>query len=203
MGSLTKITPLAEFATWRSTDFKTAKSLGCSVQVKLGGLSIEMVFRSGKFVQAITRGDGEVGDDVTHTIKNAKGFPQTISEKSQVSVRCEAMLRIPDWKQHFSDKANPRNAAAGLVRRTDAKGSQHLTTYAFDVLFANNGFTTEADRIKWLKDEGFQTTPNKVVQADDVEKVIDGINERRDRMPIELDGAVVKLNQIADQVALG
>ena len=203
MGSLKKITTLAEFTTWRNTVSKTAKSLECAVQLKLDGLSIEMIYKNGKFVQAITRGDGDVGDDVTHTIKNAQGFPKTISEKSRVSVRCEAMLKIADWKNHFSDKANPRNAAAGLVRRTDAKGSKHLSTFAFDVLFDNNGFKTEADRIKWLKDEGFQTTPNKVVKADDVEKVIDGINNRRDRMAIEIDGAVIKLNLIADQESLG
>lgn len=203
MGSLKKITTLAEFVTWRTTVSKTAKSLECAVQLKLDGLSIEMIYNNGKFVQAITRGDGEVGDDVTHTIKNAQGFPKTISERSRVSVRCEAMLKIADWKTHFSDKANPRNAAAGLVRRTDAKGSKHLSTFAFDVLFDNNGFKTEADRIKWLKDEGFQTTPNKVVKVDDVEKVIDGINDRRDRMPIEIDGAVVKCNKIADQENLG
>jgi len=203
MGSLKKITTLAEFNTWRNTVSKTAKSLECACQLKLDGLSAELVYEKGRFVQAITRGDGEIGDDVTHTIKNAQGFPKTVSEKSRVSVRVEAMLKIADWKTHFSDMANPRNAAAGLVRRTDATGSQHLSTFAFDVLFDNNDFKTEADRIKWLKDEGFQTTPNKVVKADDVEKIINGINDRRQRMDIEIDGAVVKLNQISDQEALG
>lgn len=203
MGSLKKINTLAEFNTWRTTVGKTAKSLECAVQLKLDGLSIEIVYENGKFKQAITRGDGDVGDDVTHTIKNAQGYPKTISVKTPVSVRCEAMLQIADWKKHFNDKANPRNTAAGLVRRTDAKGSRHLTTFAFDVLFDDHGFDTEADRIAWLKHEGFQTTPNKVCGADQVEKVVDGIMERRQRMPIEIDGAVVKLNQISDQEALG
>jgi DNA ligase (NAD+) len=206
MGSLTKINTLAEFTTWRNTVSKTVNNLECAVQLKLDGLSIELVYKNGKFVQAITRGDGEVGDDVTHTIKNAQGFPKTISVKSDLFVRCEAMLKIADWKNHFGDKANPRNAAAGLVRRTDAKGSKHLSLYAFDILFENmslGSFKTEADRIKWLKDEGFQTTPNKVVHADEVERVVNGINDRRDRMPIEIDGAVVKLNLIRDQEKLG
>ena len=202
MGSLKKINTLAEFNTWRATVSKTAKSLECAVQLKLDGLSVELIFEKGKFVQAITRGDGEIGNSVTHTIKNAQGFPKTISETSRVSVRCEAMLKIADWKRHFSDKSNPRNAAAGLVRRTDAKGSKHLSLFAFDVLNARV-FVTEADRIKWLKDKGFQTTPNKIVKADDVEKVVNGINDRRARMPIEVDGAVIKLNKIADQEKLG
>lgn len=211
MGSLKKINTLAEFTTWRNTVSKTVKSLECAVQLKLDGLSIEMIYENGKFAQAITRGDGEIGDDVTHTIKNAQGFPRIISEKSQVSIRCEVMLKIADWEKHFSDKANPRNAAAGLVRRTDAKGSEHLCMFAFDVLFLaakniiidNNPFKTEADKITWLKAEGFQTTPNRVVKADDVERIVDGIEERRKRMDIEIDGAVVKLNLITDQEQLG
>lgn len=203
MGSLKKINTVEEFNTWRTTVSKTAKKLQCAVQLKLDGLSIEIIFENGKFVQAITRGNGEIGDDVTHTIRNAKGFPRRISEKSRVSVRFETMLKIADWKKHFTDKANPRNAAAGLVRRTDAKGSEHLSIFAFDVLFDNNGFKTEADRIKWLKDQGFQTTPNRVVNIEDVEAIVNGINDRRDRMPIEIDGAVVKLNDIAEQEKLG
>ena len=203
MGSLKKINTVEEFNTWRATVSKTATNLKCAVQLKLDGLSIEMLFEKGKFVQAITRGNGEIGDDVTHTIRNAQGFPRRISEKSRVSVRCETMLKIADWKKHFGDKANPRNAAAGLVRRTDVKGSEHLSTFAFDVLFDDNGFKTEADRIKWLKDQGFQTTPNRVVNVEDVETIVNGINDRRDRISVEIDGAVVKLNDIAEQEKLG
>jgi DNA ligase (NAD+) len=203
MGSLKKISPgpsqLDEFNTWG----KSVNGSKIAVQYKLDGLSIELVFKSGKFVQAITRGDGDEGEDVTHTIKNAQGFPRTIPVKSQVSVRCEAMLYIADWKTHFSDKANPRNAASGLVRRTDAEGSKYISLVAFDVLFEDNGFTTEQERVDWLNDHKFVTTPNELVDLKDVEATIQRIISKRDRLPYEIDGAVVKVNDIHQQEALG
>jgi len=207
MGSLKKINPgdgPKEFATWLATVSKTAQALKMAVQLKLDGLSIELVYEKGQFVQAITRGDGDIGEDVTHTIKNAKGFPKTVSIKDRpVSVRCEALLYIADWKKHFSDKANPRNAASGLVRRTDAKGSKHITCVAFDVLFDYNGFDTEADRIFWLKKEGFKVTPNVLVDPDDVEQAVKQFENQRDSLPLEIDGAVVKINDIPEQQKLG
>jgi DNA ligase (NAD+) len=204
MGSLKKITTRSEFDTWRATVSKSASDLEMAVQLKLDGLSVELIYEKGKFKQAITRGDGQEGEDVTHTIRKVKELPSSISVKDrQVSIRCEAMLRIDAWKQHFTEKANPRNAASGLVRRTDAKGAQHLSLYAFDVLFDKALFQTEADRIAWLKAEGFQSTPNKLAKPDDVEAVVNAIQGKRDRMPIEIDGAVVKLNSTAEQEKLG
>ncbi|MHA2279561.1 MAG: NAD-dependent DNA ligase LigA [Promethearchaeota archaeon] len=204
MGSLKKITTRPEFDTWRSTVSKTASNLEMVVQLKLDGLSVELVYEKGRFKQAITRGDGQEGEDVTHTIRKSKDLPRVISLKDRrVSVRCEAMLRIDAWKTHFAEKANPRNAASGLVRRTDAKGAEHLSLCAFDVLFDKAPFKTEVHRIAWLKAEGFRATPNKIAQPDDVEAVVDAIQDKRDRMPIEIDGAVVKLNDIAEQEKLG
>jgi len=208
MGSLKKInasTAPAEFATWLSTVSKTAKNLEMSVQWKLDGLSVELVYEGGKFLQAITRGDGEIGEDVTHTIRYAQGFPRTISVNSRVSVRCEALLFIKAWKDHFADKANPRNAASGLVRRTDAKGAKHITCIAFDVLLDSNSmnFSTEKDRIQWLKDSGFAVTATEVCSADKVEKIVTAIESARSNLPFEIDGAVVKLNSVQEQEKLG
>lgn len=204
MGSLKKISPgsgqTGEFDTWA----KSVNGSKIAVQYKLDGLSIELVFKGGKFVQAITRGDGDIGEDVTHTIRHAQGFPRSISVKNrQLSVRCEAMLYIADWKAHFSDKANPRNAASGLVRRTDAKGSRHIRLVAFDVLFDDNGFKTEEDRVNWLRTQKFETTPSVLTAKKDVEKVIQAILATRDSLPYEIDGAVVKINDISHQEKLG
>ncbi len=206
MGSLRKITTDPELQTWLKSivcGSSVAGTIEIAVQLKLDGLSIELLYDKGKFVQAITRGDGQVGEDVTHTIKNAKFFPRTISVKTPVSVRCECMLQLGDWKKHFSDTANPRNAASGLTRRSDAKGSEHLACIAFDVLFDGNGFKTEADRITWLCTEHFITTPNVIVKAFNLLAAIKDIEGQRDQLPYEIDGAVVKLNNIAMQDILG
>lgn len=202
MGSLKKINTRAEFDTWCNTLLKTSSNLEMAVSLKLDGISIELIYKDGKFIQAITRGDGKIGEDVTHSIKNAKGFPKTISVKTEVSVRCEALLLIEDWKKHLSDKANPRNAVSGLVRRTDGKNSQYICCVAFDVL-TDKKFVTEAARIKWLKSEKFFVTWSKATQPDKVEALVKELENRRSSLKFEIDGAVVKLNNISDQNALG
>ena len=196
MGSLKKITTRAGFDTWLATVGKTASSLECLTEYKLDGVSIELLFKDGKFVQAITRGDGEIGEDVTHSIKNAKGFPNTISVKTEVSVRCEALLLIKDWKKHLSDKSNPRNAVSGLVRRTDGQNSQYICCVAFDVLM-DKKFVTEADRIKWLKSEKFFVTWCKVTKPGDVETLVKDLEKKRAELPFLIDGAVVKEEQLS------
>ncbi len=207
MGSLKKISPgdgPAEFATWLATVSKKAKDLEMAISWKLDGISIELIFKDGKFVQAITRGDGDTGEDVTHTIRNAQGFPRTISTKSKISVRCEALLFTRAWKDHFPDKANPRNAASGLVRRTDAKGSEHITCIAFDVMIEDGlAFETEHARIIWLKDRGFEVAATERAPADRVEQIVASIESARDRLPFAIDGAVVKLNNVEEQEKLG
>ena len=202
MGSLKKITTRPGFDTWLTTVGKTASNLECLTECKLDGVSIELVFKDGKFVQAITRGDGETGEDVTHSIKNAKGFPKIISVKTEVSVRCEALLLIKDWEKHLSDKSNPRNAVSGLVRRTDGQNSQYICCVAFDVLM-DKKFVTEADRIKWLKSEKFFVTWCKVTKPDDVEALVEDLEKKRAELPFLIDGAVIKLNDIAEQEKLG
>ena len=202
MGSLTKMKTVAELNTWRKSIPKTKNGMA-AVSLKLDGLSIELVYKNGKFVQAITRGDGNEGEDVTHTIKSAQYYPKTITEKRDVSVRCEAMVQIKDWKKHFKDKANPRNTASGLVRRSDAVGSEHLVCVAFDVIFDDHGFQTEEDRINWLKAQKFKVAPTEMIHIDKVEEAIDRIEQKRDKLPVEIDGAVIKVDDIAAQEKLG
>lgn len=180
MGSLKKIKTLTEFYTWY-------KGQELIIQWKLDGISIELIYVNGKFLQAITRGDGITGEDVTHTICNAQGFPKSISEKSTIAVRCEALLFIKPWKEFFKDKVNPRNAVSGLVRRLDAKGSEHITCIAFDTSLS---FKTELERIRWLEDEGFHVTTTVIVT--DIEEDVTRIKEQN--LSFQIDGAVIKVN---------
>ena len=203
MGSLKKINKVTEYKTWLSSVAKVNKSPDIAVQLKLDGLSVSIVYKKGKFVQAVTRGDGAVGEDVTHTIKNAKGFPKTVSTQGDVYVRAEALLPIASWKKHFSGSANPRNAASGTVRRTDGTGSEHLLMVAFDVVADDVLYDTEQERIDWLTNEKFMVTPTNVVPASDVEKIVKKIEDNRASLPYEIDGAVCKLNKSADQENLG
>jgi len=200
MGSLNKATTQKELDTWRRSLPSGSK---IAVQLKLDGISVELIYENGKFVQAVTRGNGFVGEDVTHSIKNAQLFPREISEKGDVSVRCECLLRIADWKKHFGDTANPRNTASGLARRTDGTGSEHLCCIAFDALVDGRRFATEQDRVSWLRAQKFIATSSELTDASDVELTIKDIESQRNALPYEIDGAVLKVNEAADQLKLG
>ena len=210
MGSLDKINAEGDFNTWINTLSKTVpeereRELICSK--KLDGVSVELCFRNGKFVQAITRGDGEVGDDVTHTIKNAMGFPRTVDTTTDTYVRCEAIFKLDTWKKHFSDTtANPRNAVAGTVRRTNAVGSEHIMCVAFDVHCDDNDYLTLGDKLQWLAKLCFHVVDSTVVSGchirEEVPKVLAEMLKTRDEV-YETDGMVIAVNSILQQRKLG
>ena len=200
MGSLNKANKQKEIDTWLN---KLPQGTKVVVQEKLDGVSIELIYRGGKFVQAISRGDGIEGEDITHTIKNAQHFPRKISEQENVSVRCECLLHLDMWKKHFGETKNPRNTASGLVRRSDTTGSDYLSCTAFDVSIDGAFFSFEEHHVKWLKQEGFVTVPTEIVDTANVAAAIKRIEDRRDNLPYEIDGAVLKVNDVADQEILG
>ncbi|KKM63407.1 hypothetical protein LCGC14_1511790 [marine sediment metagenome] len=211
MGSLDKINTEKEFNTWLTTLSKTVTNefdRDILIEDKLDGVSLEIVFYKGKFVQAITRGDGQIGDDVTHTIKNAKGFPRKIdTDNEYVYVRCEAVLLLDVWKKHFSDTtANPRNAVAGLVRRTSAVDSEHITCIAFDVEWSDDEVLAEYKKIEWLREQDFNVVETEVVfgrELSNLPQMFDQMLKRRDTLNWEVDGTVLKINNLSQQRKLG
>lgn len=205
MGSLKKINNSeAEFNTWLNSVLPTTgKNPVLSVNWKLDGSSIELVYKNGKFVQAITRGDGEIGEDVTHTIKNAKGFPKQLDEKIDISVRVEALFRLSDWTKFLHKEGkNPRNACAGTVRRTDSRNSEHIHCVAFNILGAKK-WTTYKEKLGWLHDRGFEVSQTYFVVSDKVKQVVDQTLTNRANLAYEIDGLVTSVNDIAHQDSLG
>ncbi len=205
MGSLKKINnSQTEFNTWlNSITQTTGKNPLLSVNWKLDGSSIELVYKAGKFVQAITRGDGIVGEDVTHTIKNAKGFPKQLDEKVDISVRAEALFRLSDWKKFLHNEGkNPRNACAGTVRRTDARNSEYIHCVSFNILGAKK-WATYKEKLKWLNDRGFEVSQTYFVTPDKVKTVVDQTLSNRDSLAYEIDGLVVGVDSCEHQDALG
>lgn len=205
MGSLKKINNSeGEFHTWlNSVAGTTGKNPLLSVNWKLDGSSIELVYKGGKFVQAITRGDGEVGEDVTHTIKNAQGFPKQLDEKVDISVRAEALFRLSDWTAFLHKEGkNPRNAAAGTVRRTDARNSEHLHCVAFNILGAQK-WTTYKEKLGWLHARGFEVSQTYFVTPDKVKQVVDQTLANRANLAYEIDGLVISIDDVSHQDSLG
>jgi DNA ligase (NAD+) len=207
MGSLKKIKTKDEYKTWLGSVGREAGSNPeIAVQWKMDGSSLELVYRNGSFAQAITRGDGEIGEDVTHSICYAKNLPLTLPDKVNVSIRGEAILRISDWKKHLSKETkNPRNAAAGIVRRSDTKDAKHLCFLAFNAEFIGDGpnWKTEEDRMRWLRKAGFETVDTNILSSTHVASAVESLENNRSNIDFEVDGAVLKLNNIAAQHELG
>ena len=200
MGSLNKVNTESEFRSWAKD---CSLSSGIFFTEKLDGVSINTIWENGKFVQAITRGDGSVGEDITVNVARMKGVPKHINKSFSGSVRGEIILLKSDNKQYFPEYANPRNAASGIAKRLDGIGTEHLTIMMYTV----NGkdFDTENNQMDWLGKEGF------IIPAFSVHKNIDEAinhynkyqNSVRDSLDYDIDGVVIRVNNMTDQFALG
>ncbi len=169
------------------------------VQLKLDGASLELQFDSGLFTCAITRGDGLIGDDITANAKQMSGFVARISEPFTGGIRGEVLLTRAMHQARHADKANPRNAANGIMKRKDGRGSSDLTIVCYDAIEVTNDafFGREEDKLEWLKEQGFCTVDYKVFT--DVDQIIDyreQISRKRESLPFDIDGLVVKGQEI-------
>ena len=191
MGSLNKTT-VEDFPAWH----RKMKGPYC-LSLKMDGSSIEIIYANGRLVQAVTRGDGVVGEDVTQNVKNFKNVPLMMNDKFNGSVRGEAILHIEDFQKFFTDKANPRNAANGTVRRKDGTFSEHLRFYAFD---SANGkkFKTHTEKLQYLKNNGFDVVRN-VLRFGEYDPIVffNLMGENRSSLPFEIDGVVIRLDDEA------
>jgi DNA ligase (NAD+) len=188
MGSLNKTT-VEDFPNWH----KKMKGPYCG-SLKMDGSSIEIIYVMGRFVQAVTRGDGVTGEDVTQNVRKFKNIPRMMNDKFTGSVRGEAILHIEDFQKFFTDKANPRNAANGTVRRKDGDRAEHLRFYAFD-LANGRKFGTHKEKLLYLEKNGFDVVSN-VERGSDI-GVLNWFNlmgENRNSLPFEIDGVVIRLD---------
>ena len=187
-----------------------------SVEPKIDGLSVALEYENGTFVRGATRGDGQIGEDVTENLKTIRSIPMTIPDApGRLIVRGEVFMpksvfealnaeREEEGKPLF---ANPRNAAAGSLRQLDPKiaAKRKLDILIFNVQLAEGvEFATHEESLKYLKDRKFKVVgakfysePAKVIRR------IDEINESREKFTFDIDGAVVKVNDLAQREALG
>lgn len=174
------------------------------VEYKLDGASLELQYENGYLVRAVTRGDGTIGDDITANAKKMAGVNTAIYKDGELvpftgGVRGEVIMTHEVHKKHFSDKANCRNAANGLMKRKDGKGSEYLTLITYDALSTDGKtyFTTEQEKIRWLMDTGFNVV--RLVICRDAERVIAyraKVMEERASLEYDIDGLVVKESRI-------
>lgn len=187
-------------------------------ELKLDGLSMELVYESGLLVKALTRGDGIIGEDVTHNVRTIKSVPTAIQHKGLLEVRGEVLIQKKDFsamneynrENNIAEFANPRNAAAGTIRQLDPKvaASRPLKFFAYALgEYSNIEFVSQDDIENKLFNLGFPVIDRKLVcKTDSVEKIIEyynQINEKRSALPFDIDGIVLKVNSLKHQDDLG
>ena len=209
MDSLNKAVDLDEFRAWATKcDELAAKaklktvSRDLFVTEKLDGLSLAVTYEKGKLVDAITRGDGEVGERITSNACRMKGVPQKLKSPASITVRGEIILRLSDMKKAFPGAANPRNQASGTSKRLDGKGCEHLS-----VLFYNLDGEEIADEVKKFKRLVALGLAVPSSQATDLDGVLalhdDYAKQKRAKLDYEIDGLVVRANNVHTQHMLG
>ena len=200
MGSQEKAADPEQFLAWASRH-EYPEYL---VEFKLDGASLELQYSHGKLVRAVTRGDGTVGDDITANAKNFSGVLHNLSsDGSDIDftggIRGEVIMTHYVYKTKFSDKANCRNAANGLMKRKDGEGSENLTLIVYDALSSDEKtfFSDEEGKLEWLKQLGFNTVPLHICKsAGEVVEYRAHIMEIRNSLDYDIDGLVVKERNI-------
>ena len=187
-----------------------------SVEPKIDGLSVALEYQDGVFVRGATRGDGEIGEDVTENLKTIRSIPMTIPESTgRLIVRGEVFMPKAVFEKLNAEReeegkalfANPRNAAAGSLRQLDPKiaAKRKLDILIFNVQMAEGvEFATHEASLKYLKDRKFKVVGAKFYDDDaKVVKRIAEINDSREKFTFDIDGAVVKLNDLSQREHLG
>lgn len=186
-----------------------------TAELKIDGLGISVVYRDGKFARAVTRGDGDRGDDVSANVKTIRSLPLVIEAGGEVEVRGEIYLPFASFRAINRDReeageplfANPRNAAAGSIRLLDPRlvAARNLSVFLYTLFIDGREEPTQWGALKKLKALGFPTDPHsrhcRVI--DEALAYFQEWNERRDTLDYDADGIVLKVDSAEERQALG
>ncbi len=213
-----------ELRAWETRIYNLLKKQGVEdarieyeAEPKIDGLAISLVYEDGVFVRGATRGNGEVGEDVTQNLRTIKAIPLRVEGAPPLlEVRGEVYLPRSAFAKLNEDRAaageptfaNPRNSAAGSIRQLDPKlaASRPLSMWCYGVGVVDGmTFETQSQTLEWLAEHGFKVSPDVAVY-DDVDSLAAGCRaweERRESLDFEIDGVVVKVNDLELQRSLG
>ncbi|MBO7250784.1 MAG: NAD-dependent DNA ligase LigA, partial [Clostridia bacterium] len=220
MNSLSDVFSYDELSDFLTRVGQSIEGAEYSVEPKIDGLSVSLRYENGVFVQGATRGDGEVGEDVTQNLRTIHTIPLVLTEPLTLTVRGEVYMPrrvfedINAKREHEGKPlmANPRNAAAGSLRQLDPEvaAERRLDIFVFNLqegdLYADG---KEAERhsetLERMSALGFKTLEMTAVSKDPDAIIahIEKLGQMRDELAYDIDGAVVKINKLSDRVALG
>lgn len=185
-------------------------------EYKIDGLSVALIYEHGELIRGVTRGDGVTGEDITHNVKTIKAIPLTLSKPIDIEVRGEifmnkstlAKINAKRESEGLPLLQNVRNAAAGSIRQLDSKvtAKRELDNFIYYLPDPDKfGIKTHLEALEFMKSLGFKVNPaNRIVSnIDGILKFIENITEKRNKLPYEIDGVVIKVNDIAMQEKLG
>lgn len=185
-------------------------------ELKIDGLSISIEYINGKINYGATRGDGVTGEDVTHNVKTIQTLPLSVNEQKAFEVRGEVFMskstlaKINALKEKDGEEgfANARNAAAGSLRQLDSSiaAKRNLEVFLYYLVNATDfNIKTQYDSLKWLEKQGFRVNPNyRLCQnIDEVIAYVEEFSKKRNDLPYDIDGLVIKVNDFATQEELG
>lgn len=185
-------------------------------ELKIDGLAISLTYEEGNFLRGATRGDGTIGEDITQNLRTIPSLPLSVEEKGLIEVRGEAFMPKKSFlalnkqreKEEESLFANPRNAAAGSLRQLNPKiaAKRNLDLYLFGYgEWQGKEFSSHSEGLKYLESQGFKVN-REWKKCSSIEEVIEFIDKwyvERPNLPYEIDGIVVKVDELADQESLG
>lgn len=185
-------------------------------ELKIDGLSVSLLYENGELVRAATRGDGTTGEDITHNAKTIKVIPLKLKEKVSIEVRGEIFMNKETLKKLNEDRKkhnqpllqNCRNAAAGSIRQLDSKVAAERKLDNFIYHLPNPldyGIHTHEEALEYMRSLGFKINPNNrvVKNINEALAFIEEKGKERPNLPYDIDGIVIKVNNIDDQVRLG
>lgn len=212
MGSLNKAVNEAELRQWAARCDQLGAESGLApistsllVTEKLDGLSLAVNYERGKLVEAITRGDGHVGERITPNARRMQGVPATLPEPLTVSIRGEIILKLSDMRRGFPGyDAPPRNKAAGTSKRFDGSGCELLTVMFYDLEGGGTEYATEIEKYQKLVALGLVVPPFTVTDLEGALAIyVDYNKKKRAQLDYEIDGLVVRANDLRAQGLLG
>lgn len=203
-------------------DNRTKSSLGLDIveyvtELKIDGLSVSLEYRDGMLFRGSTRGDGNIGEDITNNLRTIKSIPLKLTEqipylevRGEVFMPKPAFLRLNELREVAEEPlfANPRNAAAGSLRQLDSSvtAQRSLDIFIFNVQAVEGmEFVTHSESLDYMRKLGFKVIPDRRIQhgIDEVYDEIMRLGEMRGNLDFEIDGAVVKVNSLEERLLLG
>lgn len=197
MNSQDKVTTPQEFIKWA----KKRNYPYFLVQYKLDGISIELQYIKGKFQYGVTRGDGNIGDNITSNVMQMKSFKENIDPNFTGAIRGEIILLKDIFNEKYAiDNKNPRNTASGITKRKDGQGSEDLIIIVYDAINLDPTFSfkNESNKLNWMTQQGFEMIETR--QCSTIQEVINYRDEVmtsiREELNFEIDGLVIKGEKI-------